>query len=195
MRMSDMIKRRTLLSALPFMFAAACARAQPSQTPATNAGDMTGMSGQTLTELTGGAGKIAWLVMTGTVRLSAANANVRPATLQRAIMLNGDGRSAHLFDIWQIGTDAAVVGASVTTGAGQSQTGPNDAGTDSVWIDRSFAHTALQSPIEVSRLSRVRARVMAIDATQIWLVEGGIAGTAPVLSGTDLAAFEAWRVG
>jgi hypothetical protein len=193
MRMSDMIQRRTLLSALPFILAAACARAQGSPQPDVQAGDMSGMSGQTKTDLTGGVGKVAWLAMAGTVRLTAGNANVRPATLKRAIKLNADGTSARLFDIWQIAGFPASAGASLTLGAGQSDTGPNDAGTDSVWIDRSFTHAAMQRPVELSRLSREGARVMAIDATQIWLVEGGIAATAPVLNGADLAAFEAWQ--
>lgn len=193
--MSDMIQRRTLLSALPFMLAAACARAQGSPQPVASAGDIAGMSGTSLSELTGGIGKIAWLLLEGTVRLSAANANVRPATLRRAIMLNTDGVSARIFDIWQMGADAASYGPSVTSGTNQSQTGPNDAGADSVWLIRSFAHPALQGPIEHSRLAQSGARVMVVDATQIWLLEGGIAPNAPVLSGAALNEFEAWRAG
>jgi hypothetical protein len=193
--MSDMIKRRTLLSAFPFMFAAACARAQASQQPLANAGDMSGVGGGTLVELTGGVGKVVWLTFAGIVRLTAANANVRPATLKRAIMLGADGTSARIFDIWQIGELAPVAASSVSQGTGQSETGPNDAGIDSVWLSRSFMHAALLAPVENSRLSRTGARVMAIDATQIWLVEGGIATTAPTLTGATLAAFDAWRAG
>jgi hypothetical protein len=191
--MRDMIQRRTLLSALPVLLAAACARAQATPQPAAKAGDMTGMGGATLTELTGGPGKVAWLILTGTVRLSAANANVRPAGLKRAIMLGRDGTSARIFDIWKIGDQAAIAGPSVTRGRSESEAGPNDAGTDGVWLSRSFSHPALQAPIEQSRLSRAGARVMAIDATQIWLVEGGLAPTAPILTGAVSAAFEAWR--
>ncbi len=192
--MIDMIKRRTLLAALPLLFASACARAQGSQQSSAKTSDMPAMSGQALSELTGGAGKIVWLALVGTVRLSAGNANVRPATLKRALKLNSDGTSAQLFDIWQIGAEAAVTGPSVTSGASQSATGPNDAGVDSVWLDRAFSHTALRAPIEISRLSRANARVIAIDATQIWLLEGGLSANSPALTGADLAAFDAWRV-
>lgn len=190
-----MIKRRTLLSALPFLFAAACARANASQTPAAKTGDMSGMSGDTLAQLTGGVGKIAWLSLAGTVRLTADNANVRAATLKRAIMLGADGTTARIFDIWQIGNETAIVGPSVTGGTGQSEAGPNDAGTDSVWLVRSFAHPAFHAPIETSRLASTGARVIAIDATQIWAVEGGVVATAPALTGAALAAFDAWRAG
>jgi hypothetical protein len=193
--MTNMIQRRALLSAFPVLFAAACARAQATPQPAAKAGDMTGMSGATLVELTGGPGQVAWLTMTGTVRLTAENANVRPASLKRAIMLSRDGTSARIFDVWQIGDQAAVAGPSVTKGTSRSETGPNDNGTDSVWLNRSFTHAALQAPIETSRLSRTGARVIAVDATQIWLVEGGVDANVPALMGPILAAFDAWRAG
>lgn len=191
--MIDMIQRRTLLSALPFVFVSACARAQASQQPAVKAADMTGMSGSSLGDLVGGVGKVAWLTLTGSVRLTAANANARPATLHRALMMNADGTSARLFDVWQVTGGAAVAGPSVTSGAGRAETGPNDLGDDGVWLKRSFTHGALQTPIENSRLTRTQARVMAIDATQVWLLEGGVVATAPTLTGPALAAFEAWR--
>lgn len=193
--MKNMMKRRTLLSALPFVFAAACARAQGSRQASATTSDMSGMSGDTLSALTGGLGKVVWLAFAGTVRLTVANANARPASLQRAIMLGPDGTSARVFDIWQVGDAVPVAGPSLTRGIARSETGPNDAGTASVWLTRSFTHPALQAPIENSRLARDGSRVIAIDATQIWVVEGGIAAAAPVLTGAALTAFDAWRVG
>jgi hypothetical protein len=189
--MSIMIQRRTLLSALPFAFLSACARAQPV---ASGGADMAMPTGETLASLTGGAGKVAWLSLTGTVRLTRANANVRPAKLLRAIMMSAQGTSARIFDVWQIDNTPARAAASTTNATGDTQAGPNDAGTDSVWLNRSFAHPALDRPVEFSRLSTANARVMAIDATQIWLLEGGaLAATTPQLDAQSLAAFNAWR--
>ncbi len=188
----NMMKRRTLLTALPFAFIAACARAQAGQTPPAKAADMAGMPGASLAELTGGPGKVAWLNLAGSVRLTAANANVRPATLMRAIMMAADGTSARIFDIWQITGQAPVAGPSTSRADGGSETGPNDAGVDSIWLTRSFTHLALTNPIEYSRISRTGARVIAIDATQIWALEGGI-GAPPSLNGSALAAFNTWQ--
>jgi hypothetical protein len=188
-----MIQRRALLFALPFTILAGCGRARAGQDPAATAGDMSGVSGQTLNELIGGVGKVAWLSLAGTVRLSAGNANVRPAKLTRAMRLSADGSSARLFDIWQIGDGQVIAGPSITIGAGQSETGPNDSGTQSVWLNRSFTHTAFKNPIEFSRLSPKGARVVAIDATQIWLVEGGLMASAPTLASDALAAYKAWQ--
>ena len=190
--MTIMIQRRTLLSALPFVFAAACARAQGTPQPVVKPADMTGMSEQTLSDLTGGVGKVVWLDLSGTVRLIAANANARPATLKRAIMLGADGTSARIFDVWQDAAAAPVSAPSLTRTRGQSATGPNEAGMQSVWLSRAFVHPALTDPIELSRLSTIGARVMAIDATQIWLVEGGI-GAAPSLTTTARVSFDAWQ--
>jgi hypothetical protein len=188
-RMIAMIQRRTLLSALPFVFMSACARAQPT---ASGGADMTAPSGDTLASLTGGVGKVAWLTLSGTVRLTRANANVRPAKLMRAIMMTADEASARVFDVWQIGTMPALAAPSVTRATSDAQAGPNDMGSDSLWLNRSFAHPALVSPIEASRLSPSNARVMAIDATQIWLLEGQVTPT-PQLDAQALAAFNAWR--
>jgi hypothetical protein len=191
--MTSMIKRRTLLSALSIAFVGACARAKAGIQAPTNTGDLTGMTGQTLSDLIGGPGKVAWLSLSGTVRLTAGNANVRPATLQRAMMLSADGASARLFDVWQVTGEAAIAAPSATSGAGRAEIGPNDAGVESVWLSRSFGHGAHQLPIEHSRVAREGARVMAIDATQIWVLEGGVAAAVPALTGAALSAFEAWR--
>lgn len=194
--MRDMIQRRTLLSALPFAFVAACARAQASQQPSESApADMSGMAGEALADLVGGTGRVAWLTLSGTVRLTTANANARDATLHRALMLTADGTAARVFDVWQIAGGPALAGPSVTSGEGRSKIAPNDSGVASVWLKRSFTHSALQTPIENSRLARESARVMAIDATQIWLLDGAIAPSAPALTGANLTAFETWRVG
>jgi hypothetical protein len=192
-RINIMIQRRTLLTALSLAFVSACARAQGNQKPAAQT-DMSGMSPQALGELTGGAGKVVWLALVGTVRLTVANANVRPATLKRAIMMSADGLSARLFDVWQIQGAPSIAAPSQTRLAGQSINGLNDAGVTSVWLNRSFTHPALQAPIETSRLAPADARAIVIDATQIWLLEGGIAATTPALSSPDIAAFEAWRL-
>jgi hypothetical protein len=186
--MNNMIKRRTLLSALPLAFISACARAQPAATSATT---MTAPAGDMLAALTGGAGRIAWLSLTGTVRESRANANVRPAKLLRALMADGGG--ARIFDIWQMGSEPAIAAASQAGTASNWQVGPNDGGVESLWLNRAFAHPALDLPIEASRLSATAARVLAIDATQIWLLEGGLLPAAPALDGPALAAFTTWR--
>jgi hypothetical protein len=194
--MKDMIQRRTLLSALPFAFLAACTRAEAGRQPSQpTSADMTGMTGEALVDLVGGVGKVAWLTLAGTVRLKAGNDNVRQATLHRALTLTDNGSAARVFDVWQIAGGPALAGPSVTSGTGRSEIGSNDLGVASVWLKRHFSHSALQTPIESSRLAREDARVMAIDATQIWLLEGGAAPNAPALTGADLAAFEAWRVG
>lgn len=188
-----MIQRRTLLAAFSLAFTGACARATAGAQSPTNKGDLTGMQGQTLSDLIGGPGKVAWLALSGTVRTTLGNANVRPATLQRAMMLSGDATSARLFDVWQIAGEAAIGQPSPTGATGRAEIGPNDAGVEAVWLSRSFVHGAHQSPIEHSRLAADGARVIAIDATQIWVLEGGIATAAPTLAGPALSAFEAWR--
>jgi hypothetical protein len=188
-----MIQRRTLLFALPFTILAGCARARGGQQSVATAGDLSGMSGQSLNDLIGGVGKVAWLSLAGTVRLTAGNANVRPVKLTRAMKLNSDGTSAQLFDVWEIGDGQIIAGPSITKGAGQSETGPNDNGTQSVWLNRSFTHSAFRNPIEFSRLAPKGARVVAIDATQIWLVEGGLMANAPTLAGDTLTAYNAWQ--
>ena len=195
-----MIKRRALLITFPFVILAACARTQPIGAQTGVASDLTGMAGQNLRDLTGGVGQIVWLNLTGHVRLSVGNANVRPATLQRAIMMGADGSTARIFDVWQIAGSAPLAGPSTSVATGRSGTkssqtskeGSNEDGATGLWLNRTFTHAAFNNPIESSRLSRLGARVLAIDATQIWLVEGGV-GTAPALVGENLATFEAWR--
>jgi hypothetical protein len=195
-RMRVMIQRRTLISALPFAFLAACARAQ-SVPAALPKADMTGMPDSAILELTGGPGKVVWFNLTGTVRLIAGNANVRPATLMRAIATSAQGGSARVFDIWRVDGSQPIAAASVTqiASADMPAYGANDAGTQSVWLNRSFVHPALNRPIETSRMATVGARVIAIDATQIWLLEGGVTATQQALTGPTLAAYTAWMAG
>jgi hypothetical protein len=188
-----MIQRRTLLSALPFVFISACARAQPSAPPSAPPPNTIMTSNGVLSEMIGGAGKVAWFSFAGTVRLSSDNADVRPATLLRAITVATDSASMRMFDIWQIAGSPALAADSQTAGTGVADDSLNDAGANGVWLMRSFAHPALDRPIESSRLSPVNARVMAIDATQIWLLEGALTQTAPALSAQAQAAFAAWR--
>ena len=194
------MKRRALLTIFPFVFIAACARTQPIGAQAGVASDLTGMAGQNLRDLTGGGRQIVWLSLAGHVRLSAGNTDVRSATLQRAIMMSADRSSARIFDVWQIAGAAPLAGPSTSVASGRSDTKSNQTsneasiedGATGLWLNRTFSHAAFNNPIESSRLSRVAARVLAIDATQIWLVDGGV-GVAPALAGENLAAFEAWR--
>jgi hypothetical protein len=191
MRIVDMIKRRTLLAAFPLALVSACARAQPTNNQALSSADMAGMAGQTLADLTGGPGKVAWLSLNGTVRLTVGNDDVRPATLKRAITMStgADGKaSAKIFDIWQI---AALPGVAAPSATLSTQT--LDDAEGAIWLMRSFTHRALNKPIESSRLSRTNARVIAIDATQIWLLDGAVTPEPQALSGEALNAFEAWR--
>lgn len=146
-----------------------------------------------LSEMIGETGKVAWFSFAGTVRLSSGNADVRPATLLRAITMATDSASVRMFDVWQITGSPVLAADSQTLGIGAADDGPNDTGTNGLWLTRSFAHPALDRPIEVSRLTREGARVMAIDATQIWLLEGALTQTAPTLSAQAQAAFTAWR--
>jgi hypothetical protein len=192
-----MIQRRTLLSALPLAFLAACARAQSAPAAALPKADVTGMPDNAILELTGGPGKVAWFNLTGTVRLIAGNANVRAASLMRAIATSAQGGSARVFDIWQIAGGQPVAAASLTqlVNPDMPAYAANDAGTQSVWLNRSFTHPALNRPIETSRMASARARVIALDATQIWLLEGGVTATRQVLTGPTLAAFTAWMAG
>jgi hypothetical protein len=186
-----MIQRRTLLAAFPLALVSACARAQPTSNQALPTADMAGMAGQTLADLTGGPGKVAWLSLTGTVRLTAGNGDVRPATLKRAIAMStgADGKaSAKIFDIWQIAALPAMAAPSATL---TTQMLADEEGA--IWLARSFTHLALNKPIESSRLSRTNARVIAIDATQIWLLDGAVTSEPQALSGEALNAFEAWR--
>jgi hypothetical protein len=194
--MRIMIQRRTLLSALPFAFLAACARAQSAPAALPKA-DMTGMPDNTILELTGGPGKVVWFNLTGTVRLIAGNANVRPATLLRAIATSAQGGTARVFDIWRIEGAQPIFGPSVTqlANADMPAYAANDAGSQSVWLNRSFIHPALDRPIETSRMSPNGARVMAIDASQIWLLEGGVSIAQQALTGPALAAFTTWVAG
>jgi hypothetical protein len=188
--MDGMMNKRSFLAALPLFFAAACARAQTGQSPLS--ADLSNMPPQSLNELAGANSGLAWFKFEGTARLSANNENVRPVVLHRAIATGTDGRSARIFDIWQVGDLAPSAGASVTANDFGSNAEPNDAGHSSIWLDRAFSHPALQKPIELSRMSATLARVMVIDADEIWLVEGGLAA-APNMNPTAVAAFQTWR--
>jgi hypothetical protein len=187
-----MIQRRTLLSALPIAVLAACGRPQATQAAARAEPDMSGLPAQSLTTLLGGDAGVTWLTARGTVRQLATNAQVRPASLQRAIAVSPDGKSARFFDVWQIGNEAPQFGAVQKRGDSESQIAPNDLGENSLWLQRGFFHPAFQSPLEVSRLARKAARVMVLDTSQIWLVEGDI-GPMPSLRETIRAPLEAWR--
>ncbi len=184
------MKKRTFLTALPFFMAAACARAKAGHAEASS--DLNGMPQASLAELLNNSGAVAWYKFEGSVRLIAGNANDRSASLHRAIAANEGGRSVRVFDVWQVEGVVLSASASVTIIDQGSSSDPNDAGTNGIWFNRTFTNSAMRNPSERSRLSRTSARVMVIDATQIWLVEGGLS-TAPGLNGVALAAFEAWR--
>lgn len=193
MRITNMIKRRTLLSALPLLFASACARAQPTASGQNAA--ITAPSSTALTALIARPGDIAWLSFTGTVRLKEGNADVRPATLLRAMTVKEGTNAARYFDIWQIAGTPAIAAPTLLRGAGTMKSQQSDAGTEALWLEQSFAHPAFDRPVEYSLLAPTNARVMAIDATQIWLLDGALLRTPPALSGEAQAAFTAWRAG
>lgn len=190
-----MIKRRSILTILPAAVLAACARVQAEQSAPQAQAQSQPRSA--LMALISATDQTAWLVLTGTVRLRAGNSDVRSATLHRAVRAGRDGGTVRYFDVWKsegaqgiIGS--AISGPSLTRTDMRSQDGPNDAGIDGFWLNRTFTHQALLNPVECSRLARSNARVMAIDATQIWLVEGGV-GSAPELSMEARAQFNAWQ--
>jgi hypothetical protein len=191
-----MIKRRTLLSALPLgilsPFLAACAQAQPAGSLPAQAQASIPMSAQVLAFLGGAPGGVVWLKFTGSVRLIAGNDNPREATLYRAVAATKDTTASHFFDIWQIGTDPISAAASLTSGQADTVLEGNDLGAKGIALTRAFTHPALERPYEFSRLVGTNARVMVIDQTQIWLLDGGISPS-PSLNGATQAAFAAWR--
>ncbi|MEN9855017.1 MAG: hypothetical protein RL186_679 [Pseudomonadota bacterium] len=181
-----MIQRRTLLTALSLSllpaFMSACARAQPS--PAATA------TGPLLT----GDDAIVWLRLSGTVRQSLANAAPRKANLLRAIGGNADTKTLRVFDIWQVEGGPEIAAASPNMGPLNLTSAPNDLGSPSLWLERTFTHPALTRPLEFSRLSTTTARILILDPTQIWLLEGSTIQD-PSLSPASQAAFEGWRRG
>jgi hypothetical protein len=197
-RMTNMIKRRTLLSVLPFAFLspilAACARAQPVGSPATPTPVASPMSAQLLAFFGATPRDIVWLKFTGSVRLIANDANPRPATLLRALGATKDGTATQFFDLWQIGNEPAQAGPSATRGQAQTVLEANDLGTQGIALERALSHAALNNPYEFSRLAPQNGRIMVIDRTQIWLLDGGIS-TPPPMDAVSSAAFAAWREG
>ncbi len=175
-----MMKRRTLIFALPFAFLSACAKAK---TPAA-AGDLGGVSTTGLAPLFAVGEDVIWLRLAGTVRTSNDLADVRPAQLYRAIAKQP---SAKMFDIWQIGSEAPVSGPSRTMTLRTTQLD-----LEGLWLEREFTHQAIKAGVESSRLAKEQANVIALHGAQIWVLNGGIAKP-PRLDDAQQALFNQWR--
>jgi hypothetical protein len=195
-RMHNMIKRRTLLSALPLgilsPLLAACARAQPIASVPTQAPAESPMSAQVLAFFGATPRDIVWLKFTGSVRLVADNANPRPATLLRALGASKDGTATRFFDVWQTEGEPVKAGPSDTRGQAETVLEANDLGTQGIALARAFAHPAFDKPYEFTRLTPQNGRILAIDNSQIWLLDGGISAPPPLDSALQ-TTFAAWR--
>lgn len=197
--MIGMMKRRTFLSALPLgflsPFLAACAQAQPTSGGTGNqAAAATAMSGQVHSFLGVAAGAVVWLKLTGTVRLVAGNANPRPATLWRAVTSMREGEGTRFFDLWQEGQTALLADNSSSRGPAITTVEANDLGVNGIALSRALAHPAFVDGTEFSRLSPQSSRVLVIDKTQIWLLDGAI-GDPPAMDSATQAKFNAWKNG
>jgi hypothetical protein len=176
------------------MFAAACGRAsaeQGSGEPAalTRESERTGLNA-----LVGSVGVPRWVRLTGSVRDTLGNANPRDAVLDRAILLDTAGSAPRFFDQWSVAGAVVSAAPSVSVGQPEITDAPLSATQQSVWLERAVSYPGLVKPIEVL-LAQEKIRVMMIDATQIWLVDGGLASAAPALSAQARTAFDAWRRG
>ena len=180
-----MIQRRTLLLSAPFALLSACAKAEAVSTSS----DLGTTSSSAVTGLAPKANEVVWLQLKGTVRTSEATADVRPATLHRALVrreTRAGVNETKFFDLWQSAGQPAVAGPSSTRQLRLLQDGANG-----FWLEREFTHPALTKGVESSRLARSGASVLAISGKQIWLLAGGL-GAAPTLTADQAAQFNAW---
>ena len=186
-----MMKRRTLVFALPFAFLSACAKAK---TPAAS-GDLGGVSTSGLEPLFSAGEDVVWLGLVGTVRTSNDLADVRAAQLFRAIAMPAGAANAveapqagaKMFDIWQIGSEAPVSGPSRTTALRTTLLN-----SEGLWLEREFTHPAIKAGVESSRLAKEQANMIALNGTQIWVLNGGISKP-PRLDNAQQALFNQWR--
>ena len=186
-----MMKRRTLVFALPFALLSACAKAK---TPAA-AGDLGGVTASGLAPLFAAGEDVVWLGLVGTVRTSNALADVRSAQLYRAIAMPAGAAKADempqagakMFDIWQIGSEAPVSGPSRTTAMRTTQLD-----SEGLWLEREFTHPAIETGVESSRLAKEQANVIALHGAQIWVLNGGMSKP-PRLDNAQQTLFNQWR--
>lgn len=185
LRITGMIQRRTLLLSAPFALLSACSKAEAV---ATNS-DLGTAASPAVTALAPRANEVVWLQFKGTVRTSEALADVRAATLHRAVIrraANSEGGETKFFDIWQSAGQPAVAGPSATRKLRSLQDGANG-----FWLEREFTHPALVKGVESSRLARTGAALLALSGKQVWLLAGGVAA-APTLTADKTAQFNAW---
>ncbi len=180
-----MIQRRTLLLSAPFAFLSACSKAEAVATTS----DLGTAASPAVTALAPRADEVVWLQFKGTVRTSEALADVRAATLHRAVVrraANSEGGETKFFDLWQSAGQPAVAGPSATRKLRLLQDG-----TNGFWLEREFTHPALVKGVESSRLARAGASVLALNGKQVWLLTGSV-GSAPALTVDQTAQFNAW---
>jgi hypothetical protein len=185
LRIKAMIQRRTLLLSAPFAFLSACSKAEA----VTNTSDLGAAASPAVTALAPRANEVVWLQFKGMVRTSEALADVRAATLHRAVIrraANSEGGETKFFDLWQSAGQPAVAGPSATRKLRSLQDGANG-----FWLEREFTHPALVKGVESSRLARAGASVLALSGKQVWLLTGSV-GTAPVLTAEQATQFNAW---
>ncbi|MFM1977100.1 MAG: hypothetical protein RL145_1946 [Pseudomonadota bacterium] len=185
LRINGMIQRRTLLLSAPFALLSACSKAEAV---ATNS-DLGAAASPAVTALAPKANEVVWFQFKGTVRTSEALADVRAATLHRAMVrraASSEGGETKFFDLWQSAGQPAVVGPSATRKLRSLQDGANG-----FWLEREFTHAALAKGVESSRLARAGAAVLALSGKQVWLLTGGV-GAEPTLTTDQSTQFNAW---
>jgi hypothetical protein len=195
-RNTMMINRRTLfLSGFPILgLAAACtpARAPAAQnTPSTRPAQSPppGLAGLASTD-----GQPVWMLFEGRVRKSLDNSDPRPVILNRAVTIGLPNQPPRFFDQWIVDGRPYVAGPSQSTEPATFAEGINDLGDVGVWVERRFSLDRFEKPVEFSRLATQSARMMIIDANEVWLVDGGVTNTPPTLAPAEKAAFDAWVV-
>ena len=180
-----MIQRRTLLLSAPFAFLSACTKAEAVTTDS----DLGTSASSAVSALAPKANEVVWLEFKGRVRTSGALADVRPATLKRAVVrrsVNSPGGETNFFDLWQTAGEPAVIGPSATRQLRLLQDGANG-----LWLEREFTHPALAKGVESSRIARAGAHILALNGKQTWLLSGGVS-TAPALTGDQTTQLNAW---
>jgi hypothetical protein len=183
-----MIERRTLLLAAPFALLSACSKAEA----VTSSSDLGSAASTAAHDVAPKVNEVVWLQFNGTVRTSEALADVRPATLHRALVRRQTSAGAsetNFFDLWQRAGEPAVAGPSSTRQVRHLHDGANG-----FWLEREFTHPALVKGVESSRLARAGASVLALSGKQVWLLTGKI-GAPPTLTGDQTTQFSAWLTG
>lgn len=186
-RITNMIQRRTLLLSAPFALLSACSKAE-AVAPKSDLGTAPSPA---IIALTPRPNELVWLQFKGTVRTSESVADVRAATLHRAVVrrtVGPDVGETKFFDLWQSAGQPAVAGPSATRTLRSLQDG-----SSGFWLEREFTHPALVRGLESSRLARTGANVLALSGKQVWLLAGGV-GAAPTLTADQTTQLNAWLV-